>query len=275
MAELSDSTDPGSPYERPDLTNRFLESPFPKPKIEILIGEPQPGVPKSLLAGIALDWRRVQDEATNPNAELDLSAIPVHKPSPTVEPVATTGDLLMKYPGIERTELARMVTDAQAGARQILTELAEVLDRHKVWTPEDRQAFLDSLTVGRLLFWTDYKSGGTSSSGVDDEHRHETKELKDIRLISSRVAGGHHDMHAPVLDLDFPCRLEPSTTPGHFHLYLDREMTWENYVMLLRILAVVGILEEGYVGAAIKRRQTFVRAPWEKKLLDSDIEKLK
>ena len=35
--------------------------------------------------------------------------------------------------------------------------------------------------------------------------------------------------HRPILDLDFPAALVPSTTPGHFHLYLDKPMAEEDY----------------------------------------------
>jgi hypothetical protein len=68
-----------------------------------------------------------------------------------------------------------------------------------------------------------------------------------------------------VLDLDFEAALVPSTTPGHFHLYLDVPMPWEKYRALLIALGDAGILEPGYVSASLTREQTFVRRPEVKK----------
>jgi hypothetical protein len=42
-------------------------------------------------------------------------------------------------------------------------------------------------------------------------------------------------------------------------------MTWENYERLLTVMKEVGILEEGYVGAAIRRKASYVRPEWVKK----------
>lgn len=71
--------------------------------------------------------------------------------------------------------------------------------------------------------------------------------------------------HRPVLDLDFPARLVPSTTDGHYHLYLDKPMTWTVYVNLLRALAEAGIIERGYANASIQRGYSAVRTPWTRK----------
>lgn len=76
----------------------------------------------------------------------------------------------------------------------------------------------------------------------------------------------YRSTHKPVLDVDLPCALVPSTTPGHFHLYIDKEMPWNDYIQLLDILAWLGIVEPGYVNAAKSRGATFVRAPGVKKV---------
>lgn len=78
--------------------------------------------------------------------------------------------------------------------------------------------------------------------------------------------------HRPVLDIDFPVKVVPSSTPGHFHLYLDKEMSWEVYEELLKALGKAGILEEGYVRASIAREHTSVRLPWIKKEYDDTTE---
>ena len=81
-------------------------------------------------------------------------------------------------------------------------------------------------------------------------------------LISSRLDDG---MHAPVLDIDFNARLQPSSTKGHFHLYLEKPMTWRKYRRLLRALYKAGIIQKGYYTNSVRRRQTLVRLPWVKK----------
>ncbi|QXO13727.1 hypothetical protein SEA_DUMPTRUCK_75 [Gordonia phage DumpTruck] len=77
--------------------------------------------------------------------------------------------------------------------------------------------------------------------------------------------GSPRQYHKPILDIDFEAALVPSTTEGHYHLFLDKEMEWRDYEKLLRVLAEVGILEPGYVKAAQRRKATWVRAPWTKK----------
>lgn len=98
-----------------------------------------------------------------------------------------------------------------------------------------------------------------------DYSSHEYREpstARDGNLLSSLCQDG---MHRPVLDLDIPTRYEPSSTPGHSHLYIDHPLTWEQYEQVLIVLAEVGILEKGYVGAAIAREATYVRPRWVKK----------
>jgi hypothetical protein len=68
-------------------------------------------------------------------------------------------------------------------------------------------------------------------------------------------------LHMPVLDLDFPCELIPSSTPGHFHLYMNKTVGWESYRTMLEAMAEAGVLEEGYVKAAIHHGGTYVRKP--------------
>lgn len=77
-------------------------------------------------------------------------------------------------------------------------------------------------------------------------------------LVSSLCSDG---MHMPVLDLDIPHRYEPSSTPGHGHLYLDVPMTWDVCVKLLGALADAGIIEEGFARLSIERGASFVRKP--------------
>jgi len=76
--------------------------------------------------------------------------------------------------------------------------------------------------------------------------------------------------HRPILDLDFDAHLVPSTSADHHHLYLDKVLTWSDYVKLLDVLAEVGIIEPGYRDASIAREFTSVRLPWITKALPAD-----
>ena len=76
--------------------------------------------------------------------------------------------------------------------------------------------------------------------------------------------------HRPVLDIDFDAALIPSTSADHHHLYLDKVLTWTQYVRLLEVLAEVGIIEPGYRDASIAREYTSVRLPWVTKDLPAD-----
>jgi hypothetical protein len=92
----------------------------------------------------------------------------------------------------------------------------------------------------------------------------EAVQEKDGNLVGSLVRGklgNASSIHMPVLDIDFPAELIPSSTPGHFHLYLNKEITWNSYYQLLSSLSDAGIIEEGYMRAAHHHGGTFVRKP--------------
>lgn len=73
------------------------------------------------------------------------------------------------------------------------------------------------------------------------------------------------ELHAPVIDIDVPHRLVPSTTPGHSHLYIDVPMEWEQFDAILEALADAGVVEEGYYRASMARGFSTVRLPHVKK----------
>jgi len=99
--------------------------------------------------------------------------------------------------------------------------------------------------------------------GAYDAERTVTADVEAANLITSRVAGT--GMHKPVLDIDLPATLLPSSTPGHFHLFIDHEMPWETYVELLEALVKAGLVEPGYMNASRDRGYTAVRLPWVRK----------
>ncbi|TCB97562.1 hypothetical protein E0H26_11630 [Micromonospora zingiberis] len=103
-------------------------------------------------------------------------------------------------------------------------------------------------------------------SAYDDGQRELTDDLGVANLLTSKVSGS--EMHKPVLDIDLPAKLLPSSTPGHFHLLIDREMSWEAYLHLLDALVVVGLIEPGYANASRERGHTAIRLPWIRKAGD-------
>lgn len=83
---------------------------------------------------------------------------------------------------------------------------------------------------------------------------------QDAELVCSDM--GHAPrMHKPVIDLDLPCRLVESGTPGHFHLYIDREVEQTTYFRMLDVLADAGIVERGYAEVSRRKGYSAVRHP--------------
>lgn len=106
------------------------------------------------------------------------------------------------------------------------------------------------------------------SKGEDGRHHPKLDAVHYSRTDASgkTITYAHlENVHRPVLDIDFPVKLVPSSTEGHFHLYLDKEMPWSTYKNLLNALAAAGIIEKGYAAASIARGYSTVRLPWEKK----------
>jgi hypothetical protein len=89
--------------------------------------------------------------------------------------------------------------------------------------------------------------------------------LEEANVMTSEVAGTEGLLHKPVLDIDMPAKLIPSSTPGHFHLYIDHAMPWGRYAELLRALAAAGLIQEGFAESSIQRGYSVVRLPWIKK----------
>ncbi len=91
-----------------------------------------------------------------------------------------------------------------------------------------------------------------------------TSDIESANLITS-MTEANVMRHKVVVDLDLPAKLIPSSTPGHFHLYIDHEMDTTAYFTLLKALAKAGIVEAGYYNASEKQGHTAVRLPWIKK----------
>ena len=103
--------------------------------------------------------------------------------------------------------------------------------------------------------------GTTEEDTYDGEHA----PVENIEAAHIILSADDDGMHRPVLDIDFPAALIPSSTPGHFHLYLDKQMNFATYVILLDALAAAGVIEKGYASVSKARGYTSARLPWVKK----------
>lgn len=102
----------------------------------------------------------------------------------------------------------------------------------------------------------------------ESEYHHEninsdTDDLEKANLISSKVKGTTR--HRPILDIDFPASLIPSSTEGHSHLYLDKELTEDEMGKLVTTLWEVGIIADGNLNQWHRSKRLFLRLPWVKK----------
>lgn len=103
-----------------------------------------------------------------------------------------------------------------------------------------------------------------SSASSDPGKYIPTTDIEAATVITSEVAG-KPGTHKVVLDIDLPAQLIPSSTPGHFHLYIDKEMSWEKYQALLIALSDAGVIEPGYEFASTTKGFTAARLPWVRK----------
>ena len=113
--------------------------------------------------------------------------------------------------------------------------------------------------------WHDSASGETSRAETI------TPDIAKGNVITSLIADKvtHHKL---IIDLDLPAKLVPSTTEGHFHLYVDHEIEKDAYFNLLNALVRAGLVEPGYVSASESRGYTAVRLPWVKKEAEAEKE---
>ena len=116
---------------------------------------------------------------------------------------------------------------------------------------------------GLKLYWVRFRKKFGPYDGNPDRTEVKPFDLHKANCLSSEIVGmpNHHKV---VLDIDMPVVLHESS-PGKFHLIIDKTLHWENYEMLLRALCFAGIIEQGYYQASYERRATFIRLPWIKK----------
>lgn len=117
--------------------------------------------------------------------------------------------------------------------------------------------FINDSKLYKVKQWAPSSGSLSQTTDVDPAH------LFNADVVSSEVR--NNGVHRPVLDIDVPAFLVPSSTPGHSHLYIDKPMMWDEYAKLLGALEAAGIIEYGCYNIALKRKATMVRLPWIRK----------
>lgn len=77
-------------------------------------------------------------------------------------------------------------------------------------------------------------------------------------LVSSIT---HDGKQMPILDMDFPHRIVPSSTPGHNHIFIDVKMSKFRWFVLMCALYFAGVIELGFFVWSLRRGGNFVRLP--------------
>ena len=100
----------------------------------------------------------------------------------------------------------------------------------------------------------------------------EEADLERANIVSSKIRPRPFEdetkpRHVLAIDLDIPAHLVPSSTNGHYHLYVETKegIPHHRYMALLHALADAGIIEPGYAQVSIARGHSDLRLPWVRK----------
>ena len=127
---------------------------------------------------------------------------------------------------------------------------------------------LDELSAYQHRYYQVDFRPGQDSSEPDQPVSRPIVELENAQTWSSELVdseGNRTGYHTVMLDIDHPVRLVPSSTEGHYHLYIDHPIKEQVYFDLLRTMALAGVIEWGYYEASRARGGTHLRLPWVKK----------
>ena len=124
---------------------------------------------------------------------------------------------------------------------------------------EGQRAFYERIFSRRRLGRVAFEEG--TSKNPNQKGAAPVTDLDEANVVLSSLGSGH----MPVLDLDYEAFTLPSSTPGHYHLYLNKKITWAQYIQVLTALSAAELIEPGFAGASIKRGYSAVRLPWVKK----------
>lgn len=88
----------------------------------------------------------------------------------------------------------------------------------------------------------------------------------EAQLVSSEIEGSP-GWHSIMLDIDLPAALIETSTPGHYHLYIDHPIRWNDYLAFLYMCSKIGIIEKKFLKMSKKMQATHLRVPWLEKEL--------
>ncbi len=97
------------------------------------------------------------------------------------------------------------------------------------------------------------------AGGYNEHEYEEDVPEKEANLVSSKLSYPKGNLHAPALDVDLPVECYESSTPGHYHIYIDVPIPWRKYKKMLRAMAKAGVIEWGYYKASVKRKASYLR----------------
>lgn len=97
------------------------------------------------------------------------------------------------------------------------------------------------------------------AGGYNEHEYEEDVPEEEANLVSSKLAYPQGNLHAPALDVDLPVECYESSTPGHYHIYIDVPIPWRKYKKMLRAMAKAGVIEWGYYKASVKRKASYLR----------------
>lgn len=103
-----------------------------------------------------------------------------------------------------------------------------------------------------------YQQLDSHNSYSKPKEEHVKAPYDQANLVTSATENG---LHAPVIDFDVPIEVYPSSQLGHHHLYINKEITWEQYQKILTAFVEAGLVEPGYKNAALSNGYTCVRKP--------------
>lgn len=70
-----------------------------------------------------------------------------------------------------------------------------------------------------------------------------------------------NDRRLVTLAFHVPLRLTPSRTPGHYHLFIEREITWDEYLPVLTALEDARLIDHQLFTSYLVEETSFVRLP--------------
>ena len=118
------------------------------------------------------------------------------------------------------------------------------------------------LVTHKVLKWSD-------EYALSEEWQTQVQDVtvSDVATSITKDSTYGQPRHMVLLDIDYEAQLIPSSTPGHYHLYLDVPggIEHEKYMRLLRALSDAKVIEPGFAQSAISRGFSSLRLPWKSK----------